>query len=168
MGSMRAPVLVILVLLALGAIQLAHYVPRLPETVAVHFDTSGAPNSWNSRTQFAITLASLEVLMAVIGLAGALLMKRIPASMLNIPNREFWLAPERREKTISFVAEQLVWIEAITLAFVLVVGQAVILAHLRAGPPELSRSFLLVLPVLGLALAFVLIRILKRFGRPTK
>lgn len=163
----RTSTLVILVLLVLGAAQLVHYAPRLPETVAVQFGASGAPTSWSPKSHFLTMMASLELLFAALGLFGGPLIRRMPGTMINIPNRDFWLTPERRKETLEFVSEQLAWIEAATLAFVLALGQAVMAAHLQDGAPRLPGSFILILPAFGLALAVIVVRILKKFGRPT-
>jgi hypothetical protein len=34
---------------------------------------------------------------------------RIPDSLINLPNKAMWLAPERRQDTIDWIANRLAW-----------------------------------------------------------
>lgn len=75
----------------------------LPPRVATHFGHGGAANGWMTRegyTWFAIAFALLlpAVVMASVGFLPALFPKAV-----NLPNREVWLAPPRREATLAWL-----------------------------------------------------------------
>ncbi len=82
--------------------QMALWYTGLPEIMPSHFDAAGQVDGEMSKTAF----YALFVVMNLLSLVGFLLfaigLGRVPNSMLNIPHKEYWLAPERREQTISF------------------------------------------------------------------
>lgn len=88
--------------------QAAYYYPHLPEQLASHFDSSGAPDGYSSRTEFIITWF-LAVLAVNIGplIIGPVL-RKISPRLINAPNKEYWLAtPIRRETLIDTIRNML-------------------------------------------------------------
>ncbi len=162
----RAPVTVMLLLAAVAAAQLLHYYPKLPETIAVHFGASGQANGWSGRTSFFMIYAGIEAAIALAGLAIAFFGERIPASFLNLPNRDHWLSPERRDETLAFVWTQTIWIEVMTLAFLVTIAELVFRANLGDGAPRLSSGFAVVLIAFVAGVVWQSIRIVRRFSRP--
>ena len=162
----RAPVTVMLLLAVVAAAQLLHYYPKLPETIAVHFGASGQANGWSGRTSFFIIYAAIEAAIVLASLAVAFFGERIPASFLNLPNRDHWLSPERRDETLAFVWTQTIWIEAMTLAFLIAVAEFVFRANLAGGGPTLAGGFAVVLIAFVAGVVWQSIRIVRRFSRP--
>jgi serine/threonine-protein kinase len=93
-----------LVLWLIALLQQLLYWQRLPERVATHFDGSGKPNGWMHRDNAALLMVGFETLMPAIFLGIAYAIYFIPSQFINIPHREFWLAPDKREASIAFVA----------------------------------------------------------------
>jgi uncharacterized membrane protein len=162
----RTPLTVLLILAAVAAGQLLHYYPRLPETIAVHFGASGRADGWAGKTGFFPIYAAIEAAIVLAGLAVAFLGERMPASFLNMPNRDYWLSPERRDESLAFFWTQAIWIEVATLAFLIVVAEFVFRANLAGGAPTLTRDFLLVLIVFVAGVLWLSFRIVRRFSRP--
>jgi uncharacterized membrane protein len=157
-GTSRA---VLLLLAALAAFQLIHYYPQMPATMAVHFGASGEPNGWSGRLAFFILFGVIEALVVAFGLALPALIARTPSSFVNIPNRHYWFAPERREDTVSFLRIHILWIEAATLAFLMAIAQILFTVNAGGAERRLPGDFLIVLVVfvgvvLGLAIRIVL------------
>ena len=94
-----------LVLWLIALLQQFLYWQRLPDRVATHFNGSGKPDGWMHRDQAALFMVGLETLMPAIFLGIAYMIYFIPSQLINIPHKEFWLAPERREASISFMAK---------------------------------------------------------------
>lgn len=162
----RTPLTVLFLLAAVAAGQLFHYYPRLPETIAVHFAASGQVNGWAGKAAFSATYAAIEAAIVLVGLGAALLGERMPTSFLNMPNREYWLAPERRAESLGFFWTQAAWMEVATLAFLIVVAEFVFRANLTEGPPTLTRDFSLVLVVFIAGVVWLSVRIFRRFSLP--
>jgi uncharacterized membrane protein len=163
---MRASRTLLVLLAASGLVQLLHYYPELPETVASHFDGAGRPDGFQSRNGFAVFSATmLALIVALFGGLGPLF-RKFPSKWFNLPNRDYWLAPERRDETIETISVQLEWYGAATLALYLLVIQMVIETNQTSGRNLDSRSMWM---VLGLYLVFTAIwtvRFVLRFRKP--
>ncbi len=163
---MRASRAVLLFLAAAGIVQILYYYPLLPERMASHFDGSGRPNGFQSRDAFFALSAGMLVMTVVLFGGLGSLFRRIPSKWFNLPNRDYWLAPERREETIESMSSQLEWLGAASLALYIFVIQRVADTNRTAEPRLDSGSMFL---VLGLCLAFTtiwIVRFLLRFRKP--
>jgi uncharacterized membrane protein len=69
----------------------------LPERVASHFGANGEANGWMSRSGYLWFVAGMGVGLPLFIIGLSFLSKFFPISMVNVPNKEFWLAPGRRE-----------------------------------------------------------------------
>jgi uncharacterized membrane protein len=166
----KIPLRMILLLLALAAIQFAYYYPKLPDTLAVHFGASLAADGWQSKQGFVVAYACVEVGMVVTLLAIGFVMGRVPVGMVNIPNRDYWLAPERKKETLRYVMTQVGWIMVATLGYLIAIAQVILVANVRAAgrPPALPGDFWAVVVVFMAAIAWFIVGIYRRFGKPPR
>ena len=116
------------------ALHLAWFYPRLPATIASHFDGSGRPNGWMSKQTMAMTYAGMTVLFAVVFYGLGLLFPKMSPCLFSIPYRDYWLAPERRKETLAFLADYLLWIGNATVAFIMGLMHQMFLANLGKVP----------------------------------
>ena len=163
---MRASRAVLLLLAAAGVVQLLLYHPLLPENLASHFDGAGKPNGFQSRNGFVALSGSVLILTVVLfGGLGALF-RTIPSSWFNLPNRDYWLAPERREETLDEILRGMEWLGAVSLGLYLFIIQMVLETNLTPEPRLEARTTWI---VLGLYLAYTAVwtvRFLLRFRKP--
>ncbi len=137
----------------------------LPPTVASHFGFDGTANGFSSRAVY--TAGMLVLVVALPALVGVLpgWLGRKAGVGLNIPHRAWWLAPERRESTLNFLAAHGAAFALLLAAFLAWVHWLVVQAH-QASPARLP--FERVLPALlglGLASAAWVGALVWRFGR---
>lgn len=156
---------VLLFVLGLGVAQALYSRAELPERVASHFNAAGKPDDWTSRD--GLVKFQCGMLLAMGGLFG--LSRRwmgvMPTSLVNLPNKEFWLAPERRAQSLDLLARWMHWIGAATLAFLMLVFQFTVQANLRNG----SLNMPLFLTLTGFYLAGIIVAsvwIYRRFRIP--
>ncbi len=136
---MRASLIVTLffagALVGLG-VETAAIWPSLPARVATHFDWSGAPNGWAPRPVLLSVMAGvclMEILLFAT-LGGV----RLSDRRINLPNKAYWLAPERREATIDAIR---LWIRAfvtVMTAFTSIVFIMAMRANVDPAQPRLS------------------------------
>lgn len=93
--------------LAIG-IPIADY-GTLPERMASHFDFSGKVDGYSSKDSFYISWFVQTSILNALVLGVGLIVRKVPASMISVPNKEYWLAtPERKrvciEKAMGLVA----------------------------------------------------------------
>ena len=121
---------VLIFLLAVAVIQSAYYYPQLPDTVASHFDARGIPNGWMSKQFFFAVYLGIMAFMIVI----FYLIPKFPNQLRNIPNRDYWMAPERKEETLKHIENVTPRMGIATMLFFLYVFQLVIEANLAPDP----------------------------------
>ena len=112
----------------------------MPEYMATHFGGGGQPNGWMSPRFYARFMAAMWGVMTLSfwGLRG--LFRVIPSRWFNLPNREYWLAPERREVGIARMSA---WLEAyglVTLIGIIGLNELVFAAN-RMAEPALTGGF---------------------------
>jgi hypothetical protein len=90
----------------------------------------------------------------------------MPDKLINIPHKAYWLAPERREKSMQSLQNMNNAIGVVVGAVIVVLMQAVIMSNLDQYP---QLGFDQLMPILGLLIAFILCKILyirRRFRAP--
>lgn len=150
---MRPSRAVIFLLIALALLQAAYFGSRLPDPVVSKFNAAGQPSDWMSRGGFLAFNLVMLIGMGVLFLALPPLISKVPNEWINLPRKEYWLAPERRAATLDQMARRLEWMGAGTLAFLLGITQLTIDANLRepvqlgAGVGALTTVYLVLLVI---------------------
>lgn len=68
----------------------------LPDQVAIHFGSGGAPDSWASKEWNALLFVLLETPLFLLFWFAPSLPLRVSPRFVNIPNKEYWLQEENR------------------------------------------------------------------------
>jgi uncharacterized membrane protein len=114
------PKLIFVLLVLYAAIHFSYYYPQLPEVVASHFNARGAANGWQPKSAFFGFLVGVSVLASVMGFAVPRIIAVMPAQLINLPNKGYWLAPEHLAETMEFLNGYFAWF-ACGLYFVIIV-----------------------------------------------
>jgi len=119
------------------------------------------------RSGFAwFSLLPLCVVLIVTFVAPVLVAK-LPPSLVNLPNKDYWLAPERKVDAIARFTVRMEWFGVVLLAFLAFVYELVFEANV-AGRGLANGPFLIAL-VAFLVFAVVWIVLMYRaFSLPTK
>lgn len=165
MPNTRLPTSVFFALGLLAAVQYAYYAPRLPEIIGSHFNRGGAVNALQTKAAFFTTEILMVVLAAAIGFGVPRIIAAMPASMVNLPNKNFWLAPDRREETFAYLQMHMAWFSCALLAFLLYVMQLVFRANLQQPPQLDNASFIAALVAFLLFVAVSTIRLVTHFAK---
>ena len=166
MPNTRLPSSLFCALAMLGAVQYGYYGPRLPEIMASHFASNGAVNGWQIKALFfGIELAVL-VLAALVGFGIPRIIAAIPVSLINLPNKEFWLGPERREGTLLYIRVWSAWFGCALLAFLLFVMELAFRANLRTPPRFNNSAFVPALLAFVVFDTIALVWLILHFSRP--
>ena len=138
---------------------------RLPDRVATHFGANGMPNGWMPRSaHMALMIALMAGIPALI--AGIFACVRyLPSSLINLPNKDYWLAPERRNESLTWLANAGFWFASLEAVFF--IGLHFLVLQANAGsPPKLSDAIWLMLAIMLGGVAWIIAAILRRFPRP--
>ena len=72
--------------------------PELPERIPTHFDLKGNPDGWSSKGSFLIIMVIVIIGINIWYPLTGLFIKKMPRSLVNIPNKDYWYStPERIE-----------------------------------------------------------------------
>ncbi|MCF7688461.1 MAG: DUF1648 domain-containing protein [Cephaloticoccus sp.] len=150
-----------LVLLALG--QAAYHQAHLPERIATHFDLQGKANGWDLRASHIAYQVGLAVLLG--GLFGGMgwLVGKLPDALVNIPHREYWMAPGRRTATLGTLAAMLHACGSVVLGFFILFFQQIFVANLSG---QLQLKLLPLIIGQFILLAGLVTALMLRFRRP--
>jgi uncharacterized membrane protein len=129
MLSAMRPFAILVVLTIVSAVQHVWYWPQLPDRVATHWGIDGQPNDWMTRTGATLTLCGIQIGVPLFLVAVTWLASRLPDSMMNIPNREYWLHPDRRSATLAWMNQMLAWIAVLTSLFMIGIGHLTFIAN---------------------------------------
>lgn len=140
--------------------------PHLPERVASHFDASGTADGWISRSAHLWTIGGLAVGLSLAMLLLFYCLRFLPASGINLPNRDYWLAPERRRDTFAALFRAGIWLAC--LEVVLMLGLHLLLVDANAAkPPHMSDGVWLIGGGFLVAVGVWSVLLVRRFYRVT-
>jgi uncharacterized membrane protein len=166
MRETRLPKLVFAVLLIVAAIYFSSYYAQLPDVMASHFNARGMPNGWQTKSAFFSMLIGVSVLAVVIGFGIPRLITLLPPEYINLPNKRYWLAPERRAETMDFLNAYFAWFGSALFAVILFTFNFALQVNLHPDRrPDAAPMWF----VLGGFMAFAIlgtVRMFKRFGPP--
>jgi uncharacterized membrane protein len=161
----RLPKLVFVLLALYAAIHFSSYYSHLPDVVASHFDRHGSANGWQTKSAFFRVFLSVSVLAAVIGFGIPRIIAVVPAQLINLPNKRYWLAPEHLAETVEFLDSYFAWFGcAIFLIMILTFDYAVQSNLHPENPPDPARMWY----ILAGLLVFIVVwttRLLTKFLR---
>ncbi len=160
---MRRTRFFLLGLVLVSLVEAARQWNSAPARVPSHFDFAGHANAWASRDEFFMLQVGVTLLIAALFIGIPAVLKSTPATLINLPNKSFWLAPERREETMERLASSFDVFASATVLLLIVVFELTSLAS-RGG--ELATSYFL--PVLVAYLVFTAgwtIALIRTFAR---
>lgn len=158
---------ILIALIIVTVIQVIVYYPQMPEVSASHFDGSGHPNGWMSRNVFFAMHLGIVALLAFVFLFLPSRLRFISYKTWNIPNRDYWMSPERRQETTRIIQDQMLWCGAASMGFIIVVIQLAIEANLNR-PGVLSSAILWLLIAYMVFMVSWAIRMIVRFSKIPK
>lgn len=103
----------------LCAVQALHYAPLLPERVASHFGPGGSADGWMSSGFFIKINLGIVAVVSLMLYSVSARMRAIDPAAIKLPNKDYWLAPERREETVEFLSGYFLWFGTATLLLML-------------------------------------------------
>jgi hypothetical protein len=112
---------------------------QLPALVASHFGASGAVNAFMPRDYYVRFFLVFTILVPLVVVFVPRIAVGTPGARINIPNREYWLAPQRRAETVEFLQDQFTRFGLTLLVFLCYVHWLVLRAN-QNTPPNLPAG----------------------------
>jgi RNA polymerase sigma factor (sigma-70 family) len=109
--------------------------------VASHFDSAGQANAWMPRSTYWLLSIAVGIGLPAFIIGGGYVLRFLPVSLLNIPHRDYWLAPERRGETYDYLFHYFLRLACLEAVFL--VGFQLLFVHAnRQTPPHFSMPLL--------------------------
>ncbi len=89
--------------------------PELPNRPATHFNASGNPDGWMTKTAYVpfISIMGLVLPLFVVGIVYAT--RFLPDWTINLPHKEYWLSPNQRAATHQFLLNHTLWMSCLVV-----------------------------------------------------
>ena len=161
----RLPKLIFVLLVLYAAVHFPHYYSQLPGVVASHFDGRGTPNGWQTKPVFFSVFAGVSVLALAIGFGIPQIIKAVPAQLINLPNKGYWLAPEHLAETMKFLNSYFAWFGCAVFLIIILTFDYAIQSNLHSGNrPDPARMWYILAGFLLFTLVWT-VRMLTKFFR---
>jgi hypothetical protein len=115
---------------------------RLPALVASHFGSTGTANGFMPHDVYVYCILAVVVGLPAATVVITWLAIARPDARINLPNKAYWLAPERRASTVGYLRSGIVCFGILLVAFLCYVHWLVVLAN-GTHPPHLANSWFL-------------------------
>jgi len=162
----RLPKLIFVLLVLYAAVHFSNLYPQLPDVVASHFNARGAENGWQTKQAFFSVFIGVSVLAIVVGFGVPRIIAAVPAQLINLPNKQYWLAPEHRAETMAFLDAYFAWFACAIFLIIILTFDYAIQSNLHPeNPPNPERMWYVLVGFLLFTLVWV-VRMLARFLRP--
>jgi uncharacterized membrane protein len=132
----RLPKILFLLIVAGAAIHFSSYYAQLPDVVQSHFSSRGNANGWQTKTVFFSFMVGITVLATFFTLGLPAMLRAMPAEIFNLPNKEYWLAPDRREASFDFISGWFAWFGCALFLVACYAFEYAIQANLHPGHVE--------------------------------
>jgi uncharacterized membrane protein len=150
----------------LGIMEALYFYPLLPDRMAIHFNASGAADGWGPKLPFFALYGVIVVIMSLLFWGLPLVIRLVPESLINLPNKEYWLAPERKKQTLDRLSDQMLFTGCMALLLMDGILFLVIKTNLSAIP-ALPTEWMWGLIVVFIAANVVwTINLIRSFRRP--
>lgn len=165
MQDARLPKLIFAVLAVGAAIYFSAYYAQMPDVVASHFNGRGVPNGWQTKPAFFGLFAAVSILIAMIGFGIPRIIASVPPRLINLPNKQYWLAPEHLAETMAFLNAYFAWFGCAVFLIMILTFDYAIQSNLHPDHrPDVSRMWYILAGFLTFLVVWI-IRMFTRFGR---
>ena len=165
-SATRTPRTLFFAIVFAAIVQAGHDFPLLPNRLASHFDAAGTPNGWMDKSQFFMIYAVMLVPALIVEFRVSRSIANKPAASLRLPNKEYWLAPKRRARTLAYFESFFAWYGC-ALLFVEVFAMALAMRANFVPQPQLPTA-----PIVSLIAGFIVFNVVavvamfRRFSIP--
>jgi uncharacterized membrane protein len=153
-----------MILVGIFVAHIGYYYLNLPETVSSHFDGAGNPNAWMSKSAFVIF--EVFLLFFVVGqfMFVPRMIEKMPDSLINLPNKTFWLAKERRAETFATIRNYFEWFSVALLVVFIAINQLVFRANINHENLSDKQAWLILAIFIGFVFVW-LISLVRKFRK---
>jgi hypothetical protein len=113
----------------------------LPPQMASHFDASGVADGGMATEAYLRFIALFGAILPLVWVVLPQLIRYLPAQFINLPNRDYWMAPERREATNAWLVRHFLWFGSLQVGFAGGIHLVIYQAN-QTTPPRLPGGWM--------------------------
>ncbi len=163
MSNTRYPAFIFLFVVLISlSIPLFYYL-HLPEIIVSRYHINDTVDGWISRKSFLVVQMLTIVFLSGTLFALSYFIPKFPNSIINLPNKDFWLSAERRGKTIGVLQRFSFWLGSLTLSCISLIMQEVYLANLSDNN-RISNVWIYLIVFLVI-ITLIVIKLVMHFNR---
>ena len=140
---------------------------ELPPVLASHFGPGGEPNGFSGRTTYTAIMLVMVVGVPLLVASTARIVRGLPIGLVNLPNREYWLAPERRADSLEALSSLNTAFALAVVLFLCFVHWLIVLSNAVQPARMPETTFFVGLAAFGAVVLVWLFFLFRRFGRVT-
>ena len=166
MRSRNRALLVMFGLVFGATLHLTYCASQLPQSIRASFELGTAAHAWIDRQTFVLLYAALVAIMVLASLGFRRFLNRIPWLMFSLPNKDYWMSPQQRRSSLSYVVKWVLWANNATLLMIIGLMHVTFMAN-RMSYPRFDRAMLSTILWGYLLLAVLWLLVLhQRFRKP--
>ena len=136
----RLPKLLFSVLLLWAVDHFSYYYSQLPSVVASHFNAHGTPNGWETKQAFYVFSVATALVAFALVFAVPAFIRVTPLSLINLPNKNYWLGPQHKEESQAFLEGWFAWFGCAVFMVILSAFDFALKFNLQSSnPPNPAR-----------------------------
>jgi uncharacterized membrane protein len=147
-----------------AVLHMIYYYPLLPDRMASHFDACGRANGWSGKSAFFSIYSGVVLLMAFIQIMTRRSLAKSPVSLINLPNKEYWLAPLRRAESMAILEKYMSGFWSATFIFLICTMDLAFRANLGRSQALGEWFFVFLATFILFTLAWT-VSLIRRFAR---
>ncbi len=157
--------LLFVLLLVVAAALIVVTTDQLPLQIASHFSASGAPNGWMTRRGYLLFMLVFGIGIPLLVVLTMSVLPRVGVKSINIPHRDYWLDPARREQTLSYLESHAYWLGSLLAVFLAAIHLLLIEANATQPPHLPGAPFATILVAFLAGIAIWVLTLAMRFRR---
>jgi uncharacterized membrane protein len=155
-----------IIVILVCAFEIARLWSITPAQMAAHFNVAGDPDRFVPKEEFFWYQVQTMLIVFAVSLPPQIIFLVLPVNFINMPNREYWFAPERRDQT----RDQLSAFGAMMFGIILLAVQAAFEISAYANlitPIHFNAQLMLVIMVAAfITIVYMLFRLARSFRLP--
>jgi len=167
MTNLKYPAIIFLLVVTISLILPIFYYPRLPETIASHYNIGGEPDATMSKQTIIIIHSATIIFLTLLFSIMIYFIPKLPRSMVDLPNDDFWLNENNREETFAVLRRFIFWLGSIVLGFLSLFIQEVYNTNIT-GNSKLTFEIWIYLAIMLFLTAIIIIKMILYFKKPNK
>jgi uncharacterized membrane protein len=157
----------LLVVLVVGAVAvIAGTSTDLPAHMATHFGAGGQANGWSSRETYVGVMIAVVIGVPLLLLAVMAWLPRVGICLRKLPNRDYWLAPERRAHTFERLSSYATVAGCLLAVFLTAIHLLVVDANASTRPALPTAPFVSIMVAFAVAMVAWALAFTFGFRRP--